>query len=58
MTKLNPQNKVIKKDLPAEKDLTVKLTVVPQGAMVKPKSFIVALDGKALKAFIKETMNS
>lgn len=43
---------------PEEKDLTINITFVPQGAMVKPRSYIVAINGKALKSFIKETITT
>lgn len=56
MTKNNPRK--IKENEPPPKDLTAEVTFVPQGAMVKPRSYIVSINGKALQSFIRETIES
>ncbi len=51
MKKINKQ--------PPQPDLVGEITVVPQGAMVKPRTFIVTLKADPLRAFLeKEIMNN
>lgn len=56
MKRQKNQSKLVKKNQQEPKDLTVELTIVPQGMMVKPRTYIAAINKNSLESLVKDTL--